>query len=74
MLDPDDAEVVVSDALDVLVVDLGVAPADAAGALVLGGLAELADLGDVHAALSAYRQVLEHLLGEITRLKAGTLH
>jgi hypothetical protein len=72
MVDPDDAEVVVSDALDILVVDLGVDPADAAGVLVTGGLAELADLGDVRATLTTYRAVLEHLLGELTRLQAAT--
>jgi hypothetical protein len=54
------------------VVDLGVDPADAAGALVIGGLVELADLGDTRAVLGTYRQVLEHLLGELTRLQAAT--
>jgi hypothetical protein len=76
MVDPDDAAIVqiVGDALDQLVLDADLDPADACGALAVGALIELADLGDVRSALVVYRATLEHLLAELGRLEAGLLH
>jgi hypothetical protein len=73
MIDPDDAEVftIVNDALEQLA-DLDLDMPDACGTLAIGALIELADLGDVQATLAVYRQALEHLLGELTRLEAAT--
>jgi hypothetical protein len=73
MVDPDDTEVftIVNNALEQLA-DLDLDPADACGTLAIGALVELADLGDVQAALGVYRTALEHLLGELTRLQAAT--
>jgi hypothetical protein len=62
---------IVDDALADLA-DAGCDPLDRAAALLAAGLAELAESDDLGGVLAVYRLFLEHTVGALRDLQAGT--